>query len=295
VRSPLRAAPPLVVAFALLSSCATTPVRSGTVRAQDGVEIAYDVRGPRSAGEELPTLLFVHCWSGHRGFWRDQLDLFAAEHRVVALDLAGHGASGHDRTDWSLFGLAGDVQAVADALRLERMILIGHSMGGPVSLEAARRMRGRVQGVVLVDTLQDVEFEFPPGFVQVLAQRFEADFAGTMKEFVGALFTPAADPADVEWTLEQATLVPDHRAAVALLRGFETLDLRAVLAGAGVPVRAINAEGGMPTSLEHNRKVADFDAVLLESVGHFPHIERPREFNAELERVLASIEADGRR
>jgi pimeloyl-ACP methyl ester carboxylesterase len=77
--------------------------------------------------------VFVHCWACDRTYWREQVDVFAADHQVVTLDLAGHGESGAGRETWTVKGLAGDVQAVVEALDLERVILIGHSMGGPVS------------------------------------------------------------------------------------------------------------------------------------------------------------------
>jgi sigma-B regulation protein RsbQ len=290
MRSPRRAGLALLVALAA-TSCAASAPRTERVPSADGVSIAYETRAPRGPDGGLPALVFVHSWAGHRGYWRGQLDVFAERHRVVALDLAGHGESGHDRAEWSIPGLAADVVAVADALGLERMILIGHSLGGPVSLAVARALPGRVVAVVAVDTLQDADFELPAGFVESLARRFEDDFAGTMEEFVGALFSPDADPAVVRWTREQATRVPDRRAAVALLRGFESLDLRQLLSQAGVPVRAINSTRGIPTSVEHNRAYADFDVAPIEGVGHFPQLERPQEFNLVLERVLAELEA----
>ncbi len=275
----------LVASLSACESMAPT-IRTGACRAPDGLEIVYDVRG---GGE--PTLLFVHCWGGSRAFWREQLDAFAEHHRVVALDLGGHGASGRMRTTWSIPDLAGDVQAVADVLALERMVLIGHSMGGPVCLEAARRMPGRVVGIVAVDTLHDVELEFPPGFADRMAAQFQADFTGTMEEFVRSMFSPEADPAVVDWVVAQASAIPDREALVALMRGFESLDLKEMLAQAGVPIRAINAAPpyGMPTSVEHNREFADFDAVLIEGVGHFLQLERPEEFNERLRQVLLEL------
>src|SRR5262245_40716305 len=103
-------------------------------RAADGVELAYEEEG---AG--TPALVFVHGWCGDRAFWRGTLDAFAATNHVVALDLAGHGASGAGRERWTLEELAGDVVAVVEALPDERVILVGHSMGAPVSLLAAPR------------------------------------------------------------------------------------------------------------------------------------------------------------
>src|SRR5688572_29373268 len=92
-----------------------------TVASADGVTIAYDV-----CGAGIPALVFVHGWSGRRGHWDQQLDDFANGHTVVRLDLAGHGASGSGRREWTLAAFAADVVAVCDALALESLVLIGH-------------------------------------------------------------------------------------------------------------------------------------------------------------------------
>src|SRR5687767_1979210 len=115
----------------------------GTVKAPDGVDIRYEVAG---SGE--PALVFVHGWSCDRTYWRPQIEHFSKSRRVVTLDLGGHGASSLGRKDWTMEAFAGDVRAVVEGLGLKRVVLVGHSMGGPVSLEAARMMPDRVAAVV---------------------------------------------------------------------------------------------------------------------------------------------------
>lgn len=261
-------------------------VVEGKARAPDGVELSYDVRG---AGETA--LVFVHCWSCDRTYWRHQLDELAGDYRVVALDLGGHGRSGDDRTAWTISALGGDVQAVIEALGLRRAILVGHSMGGPVSLDAARRMPGRVIGVVCADTLHDAERKLPAEMAAAILAGFEADFAGTMRQGAKLMFRDDADPAVVEWVMTRA-VAAKPAVALPLMRELMTLDLAPLLASAKVPIRCINAApyGPMPvaTNVEANRKHADFDAVLLDGVGHFLQLEKPAEFNARLRAVLAT-------
>lgn len=269
---------------------------TATVAAPDGVPIVYEVRGEAETGE--PALVFVHCWGCDRTYWREQLNVFAADYRVVAMDLAGHGEAGTGRESWKILELAGDVEAVADALGLERMILIGHSMGGPVSLEAARRMPGRVVGIVAVDTLHNAEFEFPPEAVAQLIAAFEADFTGTVAGFIRGMYQPGADPAVVDWTVKKAQGT-DQAAAIGLMRDFESLDFPAMFSAAKVPIRAINAAPAGPmqpvTEVEINRKYADFDAVLMAGVGHFLQLERPAELNSHLRAVVAELAAPAAR
>ena len=81
--------------------------------------------------------------------------------------------------------------------------------------------------------------------------------------------------------------------AVALIRDFENLNFPALFSNAGVPIRAINA---MPaamtptTNIDGNRQYADFDATLMEGVGHFLQLENPQEFNRQLRAYLQEFE-----
>lgn len=270
---------------ALLPACTSAPTADkGLVAAPDAVEISYDVRG---AGE--PTLVFIHCFCGNREFWRDQVDEFAREHRVVRVDLAGHGASGHDREKWTITGLAPDVQAVADKLGLDRMILVGHSMGGPVALAAAARMPGRVLGVVGVDNLQDADAQPNKQFIDQFADGLEKDFAGTLRGGVGQM-VGGDRPELAEWIVTNAVKT-DHTAAVALMHDFANLDLPALFRGAGVPIRNVNSSNpATPTNVAANRKYADFDVELMPG-GHFLQLENPADFNPRLRRAIAVIEA----
>jgi pimeloyl-ACP methyl ester carboxylesterase len=279
----------LLLALVLTSTASTgePAIVERTIRAPDGVSIAFDVRG---RGETA--LVFIHCWACDRSFWRNQLDEFAATYRVVALDLAGHGASGKDRKRWSIAGLGGDVAALVNALHLRRVILIGHSMGGPVALEAAHQLRGAVVGVVLVDTLQDVAITPPRSTVDELVARFHNDFKGTMTGFVRGMFADGADPSVVAWTAARASTA-DQAAVLAILADFPNLSPEKLLAQAKIPIRAINAAPPRSprTAVESNRRYADYDATVMNGVGHFMMLERPAEFNTQLRQTLASVAA----
>ena len=135
------------------ASATNEPVsRAGTARTADGVPIRYEVRG---RGD--PALVFIHGWASDRSVWQEQVNIFARGHTLVTVDLGGHGASGANRASWSIASLAQDVVTVVKALGLKRVVLIGHSMGGPVALLAAGRMPDRILGVIGVDTLHNAE------------------------------------------------------------------------------------------------------------------------------------------
>ena len=279
-----RLLPPLLLLA--LASCAATPPVGGVARVEsfDGLEIAYEARG---TGE--PALVFIHGWCCNRGHWAEQMAVFGAERRVVAIDLAGHGESGNEREEWGISGLARDVEAVVEHLGIERAILVGHSMGGPVSLAAAARVPDRVIGVIGVDTLQSVEVEYTEEQIAPIAAALEADFPGAWARFVRGAFPEGADEELVERVASEAAEV-DPRVAIGLLRSTLAHDFAGALAACPVPVRCVNTLHVAPTELEANRRYAPtFDVVLMEGPGHFPMLEAPEEFDAHLRRLIGEL------
>jgi sigma-B regulation protein RsbQ len=274
----MRALPICFAVMACLTFAAVAPAdgREGTIKAGDGTTIAYEIQGD---GE--PALVFIHCLSCNRSFWREQLGVFAADHTVVALDLPGHGASGRERASWTLAAYADDVSRLVEELDLDRVVLVGHSMGGPVALLAAARLKERVAGVICADTLHDAEFKMPEEAVHGWRRSFEQDYEAAMRQGVASMV--ANDPALEAWIVAEAVKA-DRKATMALIGEFGALDLAAALSAAKVPVRCINAvphgEYALPTAVETNRRYADFDAVLVDGVGHYLQLERPETFNA---------------
>lgn len=280
------------IALTVVAGCHSSSLKQGQfwrgeIQAGDGVSIAYDVRGEGSVA-----LVFVHGWTCDRGFWRGQADVFADAYRVVTLDLPGHGASGNERSEWSIAGLGEDVARVVKRLGLKRVVLVGHSLGGPVTLVAAERLRGRVLGVVCADAVHNAEFKWPPGVAERWLSGFESDFDSAIDNMVRTMFPEGADDSLIQWVIDRGRAT-DHEAAIALMRDFPKLDYPKMLSAAGVPIRAINVapgpKGGIPTKTEVNRKYADFDAVLMEGVGHYLMLERPAEFNSHLQTVLVEL------
>lgn len=256
------------------------------LRLADGVELAYVDRG---SGD--PALVFIHCGNCQMGMWTETLEAFAPTHRVVAMDLAGHGKSTANRSEWSLPALGADVAALVEALKLPRVVLVGNSLGGPTALEAAKRLGPkRVLGIVAVDTLQDVEFEWPEENFQKTLASYRRDFAATCDAAMLALLPKTATQA-IRDRVARETCDDDPKAFVQLFATLRTYDQAAAMRDAGVPVRAINSTV-FPTAVEVNRKHAvSFEVALMEGVGHYPQVERPAEFQQKLRAVVDELAA----
>jgi pimeloyl-ACP methyl ester carboxylesterase len=112
-----------------------------------GCPIAYR----RWGDPDRPGILLVHGGGAHLQWWSFLAPFLLPDHHVVALDLAGHGDSGR-RADYDPEVWADELVGVADATGLDRPVLVGHSMGGFVSIVAAARHPDRWAGVVIVDS-----------------------------------------------------------------------------------------------------------------------------------------------
>lgn len=256
-------------------------------RGADGITLVYSACG---AGE--PALVFIHGGLAERSFWDGQLRAFAPRHRSIALDLAGHGESGADRQKWGIPEFGADVKAVADAEGLRRMVLFGNSLGGPVAVEAALLMPGRVAGVVGVDTFQRLDYRVTPEEARTRGEAFRDDYAGNVHAMVAMLFHKDADPGIVADAERRMQGTPPA-AAYGLFLAMGGYDMAEAVRRLDVPLRAINGDL-YPTDVAGCRAIKpDFDCIVMPHMGHYPMLERPAEFNAHVAAVVAEWSCAG--
>jgi len=257
---------------------------SEVVNASDGIPIHYSV-----AGKGEPALVFIHCWGCNRNFWDNQVAEFSKTNRVVTINMPGHGESGSGRKNWSIESYGDDVKTVVTKLGLKRVVLVGSSMGGPIALEAAKRMPDMVAAVVPVDSLQNVEQILPPETVDAVIKQMTADYKGATTGLLNQFFFSPNTPEAVKTRVINEALSRQPETAVAILKGIFAYTPGPTLKEIKVPIKAINADLN-PTNLEINRKYApQFDAVIIKGTGHYPMLEDPARFNQMLAEILKGL------
>lgn len=248
----------------------------------DGVSIAYSVTGAAETA-----LVFVHGGMADRSFWDGQHAAFADRFQVIALDLAGHGESGRDRRQWGIPEFGCDVMAVMDAEHVERAVLVGNSLGGPVAIEAALLQPERALGVIGVDTFQS--FQIPPAeHALKTAEAWRNDHEGSMDQMLRLLLHDDTDPglrSDIRRRMMQT---PVH-VACSLFLSFSGYDMAASAARLQVPLRSVNGDK-LPLDLAAVRRmVPHFEAIVVPHTGHYPMLEKPTEFNRALAQILDAL------
>ncbi len=254
------------------------------VQAEDGALVPVTVTG--TAG---PHLILVHGWSCNARFWQPQVAAFSDRYRVVTLDLPGHGAAEPHRPAgrWSMGDFGADILAVADAIGADDVVLVGHSMGGAVAIEAALALGARCRLLVGVDSFTEAAFYTARPAAEIDARKavFEADFAGTMQGMIAAITGPAADPALIDW-IGRSMASANSESALGVLEALLAWDIAPRWAELEVPAIALNS--ALLARRNELITLDGLDVVLMEEVGHFPMLEAPGAFNALLEDVLAT-------
>jgi pimeloyl-ACP methyl ester carboxylesterase len=273
-----------LLSFSTLSAVPTLhaamPAKAETVASADGVPIAYEV-----IGQGRPALVLVHGWSCDRGYWKEQVEYLSPQYRLVLIDLAGHGDSGLGRKDYTMAAFGADVAAVVDSLGLDQVVLVGHSMGSDVVVEAAKLLQGKVTGLVWVDQYDSLDDFNSTEKIEAAVAKFRKDFRGTTETFVRGLFGPNADPKLVDRIARDMASAPPTVGVSALRNTWMNgPTLPAALAGLKLPVVELNADRH-PTDhaslAKHGVK-----AYVMPDIGHFLMLEDPPRFNRSLDSVV---------
>ncbi|TMB66376.1 MAG: alpha/beta hydrolase [Chloroflexi bacterium] len=250
---------------------------------RDGVKLAY-----LDTGSGEPALVFIHGWCCNYAMWDEQTKAFAPKHRVVAVDLRGMGASDKPDQDYDIDGFGEDMAWLLKEIGLDRPVLIGHSMGGVITLNLLRKHPDIARAAVFVDA---GIMPFPDEFQPLIAQMIEGlkspasrDVATNfVKQF---LFRPESPPElrdEVAASMAQAPQRVMHTALAS------TLDPNNCPPGE-LPVLSLFVRAASLPMTE--RQIAErYPGMEVKTMdaGHFVHMEKPEEFNALLAKFLERI------
>ena len=233
-----------------------------------------------------PAIVLVHGWTCDSTFWSRQISVLAKDHKVVALDLPGHGkAPMTEPLTMDVFA-----KSVVEVMRengIERATLIGHSMGGPVIRQVYRNFPNMVNGLVFVDALmldypQDPEKREQ---MQKMLDGFRQNAAlleGRRKMVEGML--PETLPAALREEIRSKMLATSEATANSAMKGMMDIELFKADAIA-VPTLIIGAARPPGQSLSEERLrafIKPLDYVSWSGVSHFLQMEHPERFNATL-------------
>ena len=250
---------------------------------RDGTNLAY-----LDTGRGDPPFVFVHGWSCNHSHFAPQIEHFAIDHRVVALDLRGHGASDAPEQRYTVAALADDVAWLCSHAQIEQPVLIGHSMGGQVVLEVAARHSDLAAAVVMVDAAPIVAGSSAVAMAaEVGASLAGPDGAAARAAIVDhAIVALARVPELQERVRTDMLRTPDH-VAVSCVTLMGEWDGEAAARACTVPVLHIGADDPINDAAALRALNPCIRTGQTVGAGHFNQLEVPGQVNAMIERFLA--------
>lgn len=230
-------------------------------------------------------VVFVHSAAGSTEHWSAQLRHLRATRRAAALDLRGHGRSAPPRDgDYRIQSLAADLGAALDYLRLQRVVLVGHSLGGVVAATYAGAHAQRLAGLFLLDPAGDAR-KLPPDVARGMMAGLRADpYAATE-----AYWTTMLGPSSPE---VRARLFKDLRATpapaiVGPLQDMLVFDPIAPLARYQGPRSIVVTAANQPPVALH-AQLPEIPVTRV-ATGHWVQLDDPEGVNRLLDQFLARV------
>jgi pimeloyl-ACP methyl ester carboxylesterase len=241
----------------------------------DGAKIHYVDYGK---GDDA--LILVHGWSQSVDAWRDQIPVLSKRNRVIALDLPGHGKSDKPEMKYTMDLFARAIDAVMRDAKVKRAVLVGHSMGTPVTRQFYRKYPEKTLGIVVVDGVLK-PLGNPEMMNQLMAGLRSPNYKDVYMQMLNGMMGPAMTAELKERILASTGNTPQH----VLVSAMEGMMDPSIWTDdkINVPVVAVMAKNPFyPPNVEEITRtlVPNLQFYMWQDVDHFLMMEKPKEFNA---------------
>jgi pimeloyl-ACP methyl ester carboxylesterase len=227
-------------------------------------------------------VVFAHSLAGNLSHWQAQLDHLRPARRAIAFDFRGHGRSAPARDGaYSIGAMATDIGSVVNSLELERLVLVGHSMGGGAALVFAAAHRDRVAGLFLVDPIGDGK-KIPPPEAQAFLTGLESDFENVIEQYWAGI---AGSNSVVQRRLLSDLSATPRAVVIAVLRSVLAFDPEPALARYQGPILSVVSPSNDQAFSLH-RLGNGFPHQVVTGTGHWIQLDRPDEVNRLIDEFL---------
>src|SRR5437773_2173921 len=195
--------------FLLLSGCAS-PQYAAIASESHFVSFGTNRVHYLIEGKGSHTIVFVHCWAGNAGLWREQVPELAGHARLVLVDLPGHGQSDKPHADYTMDFFAGAVLAVMRDAHVDKATLVGHSMGVPVICRMYKQAPEKIAALVAVDGVLRRP-KMTSDQAEQFVNRFRADdYREKTRQFMTSMFPVPGTEAIRDRVISEMLETPRH-------------------------------------------------------------------------------------
>lgn len=257
------------------------------------LSVSYTDEGPVDA----PVIIFIHGFPLNNSMWDMQVEALKDQYRVVAYDVRGHGNTDPGTYDFSIEQFAVDLINFMDAIRIEKAILCGLSMGGYIALNAVNAYRERFDALILCDTqcMADTP-EAKEKRMKSIAVIRENGLELYANESLNNLFAPESLSAGIEEiaAVKMMIMKTSEKSLISTIHALaDRKDTCSKLPDIEIPVLIIAGKEDKitPPSVAQKMHVMIKASVLciIEHAGHLSNLENPDEFNRQLTRFFGTV------
>ncbi|WJF90866.1 alpha/beta fold hydrolase [Paraburkholderia bonniea] len=260
------------------------------------VECAYSDHGGHGGDPEASeALILVHGIGARRSLWNAAIAQLKERYRCISYDLRGHGESPWPGEPFTLDDLVADLEALRVRLGLERMHIVGHSLGGMIGPAYARRYPQRVRSLGLLSTAAFRTADDAARVQALVAAMRAGGVAASLEVLVARWFTEAFGTAQPEAIRQRRQQVLDTNPEVFLnvFEIYAKTEMAAWLPSVSAPTLVLTGEfdGGCPPRLNQQIAAALPHArlVVLEALKHAVLIEAPEQVAQQVMAFLAEV------
>nr|AFK10475.1 AHL-lactonase [uncultured bacterium] len=257
----------------------------------DGIKIYYD-----SYGEGVP-LVFLHPFSTDGGIWYPQTFPFAQTDHVIVIDHRGHGRSDRPATGYSIMEHTDDVIAVLDALKVDRAVFVGNSIGGIMAIELNLDHPQRVIGKLILSSGTGLGEGMPPEAGAAFQNDYIGAFGGLLEGAISA--RSKRERPEILAVIRAHFSVPSNfpkhvlDAAMADPNGVFAWNIKDRLSSIQAPTLVVAGEEDLATTVANNQLIVDnipgAELRVIKDIGHFHEIQRPEVFNELVRGFVARV------
>ncbi len=259
----------------------------------NNLTVSYNDDGPENA----PVIIFIHGFPLNKSMWNNQTEALKSSYRVIAYDVRGHGNSGMGNEDFAIELFVLDLIGLMDALKIDKAVLCGLSMGGYIALNAIATHPARIGALVLSDTNCIADSpetkEKRLKAIENIRELGVEEYAG---ESVINLFAPvsvATKPEEIATATEMIRNTSEESLYNTLLALAARKETCSILPDITVPVLIMVGEEDVITPPAAARlmqdKIKDCRLHIILNAGHLSNMENPSDFNNQLRKFVDSV------
>lgn len=259
----------------------------------NNITVSYTDEGPDNA----PVIIFIHGFPLNKAMWDKQVREFKENYRVIAYDIRGHGDSDAGSDDFSIELFVRDLLSLMDALKVDKTILCGFSLGGYIALNAIENYPERFSALLLCDTNCTADSpEAKEKRMKAIESIKEKGLEQYAEESLKKLFTPISISKQIEEIaiVREMIMKTSKQSLYKILHAMaDRADTCTKLHEIKVPVLILVGKADEITppdvALAMHEKIKSSTIHSIDHAGHLSNMENPKQFNNQLRKFFETL------